>query len=184
MAMSYATYGATTPNLSSAREGAKEGEPTKPKQSLLKPLLPFLQHFVLDETTFDDGAAWVALPLHRPDRWYERVTTWNRGPWNELPVALGAMGVYLLFHGGEELIAVGLFEGFPQRHGVGVRGHGGKSKGVIGRSERRVAKGRKRVVGRVCVRRPGEETSRGCGDGKSVFAGAVENRGEHCAGLG
>lgn len=58
MALAYATFVSLVPNLISALEGAKEGEPTKPLQTLLKPLLPAVQDMVLDSTTFDNGTAW------------------------------------------------------------------------------------------------------------------------------
>ncbi len=58
VALAYATFGSTVPNLISALEGAKEGEPSKPKQTFLKPLLPAIEEMILDSTTFDNGVSW------------------------------------------------------------------------------------------------------------------------------
>lgn len=56
--MVYALYGSTPPDLSSAKEGTREGGPTKPLQNLLKPILPKLKSATIDESYFDDGILW------------------------------------------------------------------------------------------------------------------------------
>eukprot|EP00980_Cylindrotheca_fusiformis_P005425 scaffold1157_cov122-Cylindrotheca_fusiformis.AAC.17 len=53
MALAYALFGMTPPDANSAKEGAKERGPTKPLQTLLKPLSP-----LLDETQFDTASVW------------------------------------------------------------------------------------------------------------------------------
>jgi hypothetical protein len=58
MAAAYAAFGSTVPDLSSAMEGAQEGGPTKPKQSLLKALHPHIYKLVVDDLDFDHGVRW------------------------------------------------------------------------------------------------------------------------------
>jgi hypothetical protein len=62
MALAYAIFGTTPPDTNSAKEGTKEGGPTKPLQTLLQPLSP-----LLDKTQFDDASSWrensIALVL-------------------------------------------------------------------------------------------------------------------------
>lgn len=62
MALAFALFGATPPDMVSAKEGAKEGGPTKPLQALLKPLSP-----LLDQTQLDNASSWretsIALAL-------------------------------------------------------------------------------------------------------------------------
>lgn len=53
MTLAYALFGATPPDTKSAKEGSKEGGPTKSMQTLLKPLSP-----LMDKTQFDDAASW------------------------------------------------------------------------------------------------------------------------------
>eukprot|EP00934_Nitzschia_sp_Nitz4_P001221 Nitzschia sp. Nitz4//scaffold104_size75438//19509//26698//NITZ4_005654-RA/size75438-processed-gene-0.27-mRNA-1//1//CDS//3329532380//1221//frame0 len=57
MALAYALFGRTPPTLDSAKEGFKEGGPTKPKQALLKALASFPQGEITSLTDFDDGVA-------------------------------------------------------------------------------------------------------------------------------
>jgi hypothetical protein len=53
MALTYALFGMTPPDTNSAKEGTKEGGPTKPLHTLLKPLSP-----MLDKTEFDNASHW------------------------------------------------------------------------------------------------------------------------------
>ena len=58
VALAYASFGTTVPNLSSAIEGAQEGGPTKHMQSYLKSFHPHIDKLVVDDIDFDCGIFW------------------------------------------------------------------------------------------------------------------------------
>jgi hypothetical protein len=57
-ALTYALFGGTPPTLSSAKAGVKNGTPTMPLQTLLKPILPALNLSLIDATAFDNAVFW------------------------------------------------------------------------------------------------------------------------------
>ena len=57
IALAFALFGAVPPDMESAKEGAKEGGPSKPLQTLLKPILPETG-IIMDPTQFDDAVSW------------------------------------------------------------------------------------------------------------------------------
>ncbi len=68
MDMTYALFGATPPDLNSAKEGIKEDGPTKPLQNLLKPFFPKFQTSNIDDHFVDNSVLWretsIASALH------------------------------------------------------------------------------------------------------------------------
>ena len=58
MEIAYATFGATPPNMSSAKEGSNQRDHSSHLQSLLKPLLPRTEIAILDDYNLGDATYW------------------------------------------------------------------------------------------------------------------------------
>ena len=59
MALANALFGGIVPpTMTSAKEGSKEGGPSKPLQTLLKPISPEIEMSIMDVIKFDDAVSW------------------------------------------------------------------------------------------------------------------------------